>query len=142
VVRGPGWGGPLFRALTRPGVIRYFLRRTWGGPAIDEAMARYAELTTRVPGAEHAPLAFLSAQLFSQDVNTVYEQLVQPVWMSHGVRGDFTDYRGKDSVAGRPNWRFTVFPTGAMPYFERPEDFNAAFADFLASTPAGESQSA
>jgi hypothetical protein len=62
--------------------------------------------------------------------------------MSHGVRGDFTDYRGKDSVTGRPNWRFTVFPTGAMPYFERPEDFNAAFADFLASTPAGESQSA
>ena len=109
MVRGPGWGGPLFRALTRPSVIRYFLRRTWGGPAIDEAMARYAELTTRVPGAEHAPLAFLSAQLFSQDINTVYEQLVQPVWMSHGVRGDFTDYRGKDSVEGRPNWRFTAF---------------------------------
>lgn len=75
----------------RPGVIRYFLRRTWGGPTIDEDMARYAELTTRVPGAEHAPLAFLSAQLFSQDSNTVYEQLTQPVWMSHGVRGDFTD---------------------------------------------------
>ena len=136
VVRGPGWGGPLFRALTRPGVIRYFLRRTWGGPGIDEEMARYAELTTRVPGAEHAPLAFLSAQLFSQDINTVYEQLVQPVWMSHGVRGDFTDYRGKDSVEGRPNWRFTVFPTGALPYFEVPDDFNAALVDFLAFTPS------
>jgi pimeloyl-ACP methyl ester carboxylesterase len=133
MVRGPGWGGPLFRALTRPSVIRYFLRRTWGGPAIDEAMARYAELTTRVPGAEHAPLAFLSAQLFSQDINTVYEQLVQPVWMSHGVRGDFTDYRGKDSVEGRPNWRFTVFATGAMPYFEVPGDFNAVLGDFLAA---------
>ena len=136
MVRGPGWGGPLFRALTRPSVIRYFLRRTWGGPAIDEAMARYAELTTRVPGAEHAPLAFLSAQLFSQDINTVYEQLVQPVWMSHGVRGDFTDYRGKDSVEGRPNWRFTVFATGAMPYFEVQGDFNAALGDFLASAPS------
>ncbi len=136
MVRGPGWGGPLFRALTRPGVIRYFLRRTWGGPAIDETMARYAELTTRVPGAEHAPLAFLSAQLFSGDINTVYEQLAQPVWMSHGVRGDFTDYRGKDSVAGRPNWRFTVFATGAMPYFEVQGDFNAALGDFLASAPS------
>ncbi|MBK9683660.1 MAG: alpha/beta fold hydrolase [Betaproteobacteria bacterium] len=136
MVRGPGWGGPLFRALTRPSVIRYFLRRTWGGPAIDEAMARYAELTTRVPGAEHAPLAFLSAQLFSQDINTVYEQFAQPVWMSHGVRGDFTDYRGKDSVEGRPNWRFTVFATGAMPYFELPGDFNAALGDFLAAAPS------
>ena len=94
-------------------------------------MARYAELTTRVPGAEHAPLAFLSALLFSADVNSIYEQLRLPVWMSHGVRGDFTDYRGKDSVEGRPNWRFTVFRTGALPYYEVPDAFNAAFGDFL-----------
>jgi pimeloyl-ACP methyl ester carboxylesterase len=131
VLRGPGWGGPLFRALTRPRVIHYFLRRTWGGPDIDLPMARYAELTARVPGAEHAPLAFLSAQLFSNDINTLYEQLSMPVWMSHGVRGDFTDYRGKDSVEGRPNWRITVFRTGALPYFEVPEAFNAALGAFL-----------
>ena len=56
-----------------------------------------------------------------------------PVWMSHGVRGDFTDYRGKGIVEGRPNWRFDVFPTGALPYFEVPEDFAAAFDRFLAS---------
>ena len=32
-LRGPGsgWGGGLFRGLTRPGVIRYFLERTWAG---------------------------------------------------------------------------------------------------------------
>ena len=133
LLRGPGWGAPLFRALTRPSVIRYFLRRTWGGPEIDVEMARHAEWTTRVPGAEHAPLAFLSAQLFSADIHTVYDQLTQPVWMSHGVRGDFVDYRGKKTLAGRANWRFTVFPTGALPYFEVPGDFNAAFGDFLAS---------
>jgi pimeloyl-ACP methyl ester carboxylesterase len=28
-LRGPGWGGALFRGLTRPSVIRYFLERTW-----------------------------------------------------------------------------------------------------------------
>lgn len=127
VLRGPGWGGPLFRALTRPGVIRYFLRRTWGARDIDEALWAHDVLTTRMPGAEHAPLAFLSARLFSNDVNTLYERLTLPVWMSHGVRGDFTDYRGKVSVEGRPNWRFTVFSTGALPYFEVPETFNAAF---------------
>jgi pimeloyl-ACP methyl ester carboxylesterase len=127
VLRGPGWGGALFRALTRPGVIRYFLRRTWGARDIDEALWAHDVLTTRMPGAEHAPLAFLAARLFSNDVNSLYEQLRLPVWMSHGVRGDFTDYRGKVSVEGRPNWRFTVFDTGALPYFEAPDAFNAAF---------------
>lgn len=137
VLRGPGdlWGGPLFRALTRPGVIRYFLRRTWGARDIDEALWAYDVITTRQPGAEFAPLAFLSAGLFSADIHTVYEGLTQPVWMSHGVRGDFTDYRMKTLVQGRPNWRFTVFDSGAMPYFEDLPGFVRAWDDFLAHRP-------
>ena len=131
-LRGPGWGRALFRGLTRPGVIRYFLERTWGSSAIDETLWRYDVLTTRMPGAEHAPLHFLSGSLFSADIQNVYEMLALPVWMSHGVRGDFTDYRGKSIVVDRPNWTFTVFPTGAMPYFEVTRDFIAAYDAFLA----------
>jgi pimeloyl-ACP methyl ester carboxylesterase len=130
---GPGWGGALFRGLTRPGVIRYFLERTWGSKTIDEALWRYAVITTRQPGAEYAPLHFLSGSMFSTDIHTVYERLAQPVWMSHGVRGDFVDYRGKAIVEGRPNWRFDVLPTGALPYFELPQQFNSAYDAFLAS---------
>ncbi len=135
-LRGPGagWGGALFRGLTKPGVIRYFLVRTWGSKNIDEALWAYDVLTTRAAGAEHAPLHFLSANLFSADIHTVYEKLQMPVWMSHGVRGDFTDYRGKVIVEKRPNWRFTVFPTGALPYFEVPADFCNAFDQFLGHT--------
>jgi len=131
-LRGPGWGGALFRALTRPGVIRYFLRRTWGSRAIDEELWHYDVLTTRCPGAEHAPLHFLSGSLFSADIGNVYEQLALPVWMSHGVRGDFTDYRGKSRVETRPNWRCTVFETGAMPFFEVEAKFSATYDAFLA----------
>jgi pimeloyl-ACP methyl ester carboxylesterase len=131
LLRGPGWGGALFRGLTRPGVIRYFLERTWGGKNIDEALWRYAVITTRQPGAEHAPLHFLSGSMFSTDIHTVYEQLALPVWMSHGIRGDFVDYRGKQLVEGRPNWRFEVFATGAMPYFEVPPLFQATYDAFL-----------
>ena len=54
-----------------------------------------------------------------------------PVWMSHGVRGDFTDYRGKSIVKGRSHWHFSVFATGALPYFERTEEFCDAFGSFL-----------
>ncbi len=131
-LRGPGWGRALFRGLTQPAVIRYFLRRTWGSSQIDETLWHYDVLTTRLPGAEHAPLHFLSAGLFSADIHNVYESLTQPVWMSHGVRGDFTDYRNTSIVQARPNWRFTVFETGALPYFEVTDAFTAAYERFLA----------
>ena len=133
LLRGPGWGGALFRGLTRPSVIRYFLERTWGSKAIDETLWRYDVITTRQPGAEYAPLHFLSASMFSDDIHTVYEQLTLPVWMSHGVRGDFVDYRAKSIVEGRDNWRFNVFATGALPHFEVPGEFEAAYDAFLAT---------
>jgi pimeloyl-ACP methyl ester carboxylesterase len=132
-LRGPGWGGALFRGLTRPGVIRYFLERTWGSKAIDEALWRYDVLTTRQPGAEHAPLHFLSAGLFSADIHDVYDRIAAPVWMSHGVRGDFTDYRGQSLLRPAKPWRVDVFQTGALPHFEVPDAFFAAWDAFLAS---------
>jgi pimeloyl-ACP methyl ester carboxylesterase len=135
ILRGPGWGRSLFGALTRPAVIRYFLRRTWGGRSVDERLWRYDVLSARQPGAQHAPLYFLSAGLFSADMHTLYEQLTQRVWLSHGVRGDFTDYRGTSMVAGRPNWRISVFPTGALPHFEVLDEFAADYDCFL-SEPA------
>jgi pimeloyl-ACP methyl ester carboxylesterase len=128
----PGWGGPLFRSLTKPGVVRYFLRRTWGGEHIDEAMWAEAVAAARAPGAEHAPLRFLSGGLFSRDALALYESLTMPVWASHGTRGDFTDYRGKRFLEGRANWRWTVYDGGAIPYFEHRAAFVASFARFLA----------
>jgi pimeloyl-ACP methyl ester carboxylesterase len=127
----PLWSQALFSGLTRPAVVRYFLEKTFGGKRIDETMWAYAVQTARQPGARHAPLQFLSGGLFSADILNVYEAIKQPVWMSHGVRGDFTDYRGQTLLAGRPNWRFSEFDTGALPYFERPAEFFAACDAFL-----------
>lgn len=132
---GPGWGGALFRQLTRPGVVRFFLRKTFGSSVIDEGLWQTSVITARQPGAEHAPLAFLSGTLFSKDINDVYERLGQPVWMSHGTRGDFVDYQGKTTVASRPNWRITVMQTGALPYFEQPQAFCTAYDAFLRCVP-------
>ncbi len=133
LLRGPGWGRSLFNGLTRPAVIRYFLRRTWGSDAIDEALWRYDVLTARQPGAEHAPLRFLSGFLFTGDIHTIFEALNLPVWVSHGVRGDFTDYRNRRLVDGRPNWSFTTYGTGALPHFEATARFCADYENFLAS---------
>ena len=113
----------IFRLLTRRGVIRYFLGRTYGSRRIDEGLLDYDYATTRPLGAEYAPLHFLSGFLFSGDSGTLYRALCQPVWAVHGVRGDFVDYRSLPELSGRPNWTVEVFQTGALPHFEEPEAF-------------------
>jgi pimeloyl-ACP methyl ester carboxylesterase len=125
------WARTLYRGLTHPTVIRYFLQRTWGSKAIDESLWAYDVRTARQPGAHFAPLHFLSGGLFSQDIHRVYESLRQPVWMSHGVRGDFKDFRGRRLILDRGNWQTTVYPTGALPYFEVPSAFLQDFDAFL-----------
>ena len=126
------WGQALYRGLTKPSVIRYFLQRTWGSKAIDETLWAYDVLTARQPGARFAQLDFLSGALFSQDIHTVYEAVSQPVWMSHGVRGDFKDFRKKALVHDRGNWQTTAFETGALPYFEQSAEFCRELDAFLA----------
>jgi len=130
------WARALFGALTRPGTIRYFLQRTYGSKRIDEDLLAYDVLTTHQPGAEHAPLYFVSAFLFSQDALRLYATLPHPVWMTHGVRGDFTDYRRAKDFASRPNWRIDVYDTGALPHFERADEFGRAYRAFLEAAPA------
>lgn len=131
IVGVPWIGRTMFRLLTRPRVVRYFLERTFGTRKIDEALWGYAVYTAKQPGAEHAPLWFLSGHLFSGDATTLYEGLRAPVWLTHGVRGDFVDYRGADSLAARENWTREVFDTGAMPHLELPDELATKYLAFL-----------
>jgi pimeloyl-ACP methyl ester carboxylesterase len=131
LLRRPGWGPSIFRLLTRPSLIKRFLQGTWGSANIDEQLWQYDIRTTRQPGAAFAPLFFISGELFSADIHTVYEQLTLPIWSSHGLRGNFTDYRQESIVKRRPNWRFSVFPTGAFPHFEVLERFCREYEEFL-----------
>ena len=124
------WVRGLYRTLTRPGVIRYFLERTWGSRSIDETLYRYCVLTTQEPGARYAPLYFLSGHLFSADINTLYDALACPVWMSMATRGDFTDYQGRNTVQGRRNWQMQRIEGGALPYFEDLPAFVAQLDSF------------
>jgi len=112
------WRQGIFDTLTRPGVIRYFLKRTWGAENIDETFWRYCLLTSRQPGAANAAFYFVSAFLFSRDINRLFESLDGPVWVSMATRGDFTDYRGRHTVENRKNWQFHAVEGGALPFFE------------------------
>ena len=131
-VSRPAWSQGLFDLLTRPAVVRYFLKRTFGRQQVDEELWRYCVLSARQPGARHAPLYFLSAYLFAADINTLYEKLACPVWVSMATRGDFTNYKGRSTVEQRANWKFVVMPGGALPYFEDLAAFTAQSDAFLA----------
>ena len=130
-VSNPTWSSGLFNTLVKPAIVRYFLQRTFGRKQVDEALWRYCVLTASQPGAKHAPLRFLSAYLFAADINTIYEKLTCPVWVSMATRGDFTDYRGRSTVEGRANWQFQLTPGGALPYFEDLAGFAAKLDHFL-----------
>lgn len=130
------WASSIFALLTRPSVVRYFLQRTWGSKLIDEGLFEYCCLTARQPGAANAPFYFLSGFLFSGDISRVYESLQLPVWMVHGVRGDFVDYRYTRAVEQKENWTVQTFQTGALPYFERLGDFVRCYDFFLGGVPS------
>ena len=130
------WSRPLFDLLTSRPSVRYFLRRTFGRREVDETLIDAAWRAARHPEAHHAPLCFLSGFMFSRDIAPLYEALAMPVWMVHGVRGDFTDYRQKTLLALGPRWSFAVLQTGAIPWFEDLPGFLAAYTDFL-TAPGG-----
>ena len=134
-LRFPLWNRGVFRLLTTRASIRYFLRRTWGSRDIDEALADYDWLTARQPGARHVAYHFVSGYLFSPDIFDFYQRLELPVWLAHGTRGDFVDYAKAEQMRGRPNWRLTVLETGALPHFERREEFLQGYDAFLAAVP-------
>jgi pimeloyl-ACP methyl ester carboxylesterase len=141
VLNVPLWREGFFRLLTSRPSIRYFLQKTWGSKEIDEGLLNYDYLTTHWPGAYHAPYDFVSGFLFSGDISNIYEALKLPVWMSHGVRGDFTDYSWTSNVERRSNWVVHEFPTGALPYFEMTGLFVQRYEMFLErAAPVGASR--
>jgi len=131
----PLWSEALYDLLVSRRSIRFFLERTFGSKAIDEGLLDYDYLTTHQPDARHAPYAFVSGRLFSKDIRPVYQRLELPIWMPHATRGDFRDFSGADWARQRPNWTVQPMPTGALPYFERPAEFLAAYDAFLSRLP-------
>ncbi len=130
--RNPIWSKGFFDLLSSRMSIRFFLKKTYGRAEIDEDLLDYDYLTTHQPGARHAPYRFVSGYLFSKDITRIYRSLAMPVFVAHGVRGDFVDYSGLKEFAARPNWTIERMQTGALPHFEMRQDFMRRYEAFLA----------
>jgi pimeloyl-ACP methyl ester carboxylesterase len=124
-------GEVVYRLLTTRLSMRWFLSRTWGSAAIDEALLDYDLITARAPAARHAVAAFVSGRLFTHGVRHLYAKVPVPVWIAHGVRGSFADMGGLADLLPRRRWSAEPFATGAMPYFEATRLFVARYERFL-----------
>jgi len=87
--------------------------------------------TSRWPGAEHAPLAFIARVPFSADINAVYDAVQQPVWLAHGTRGSFSDVHRARRLVEAGGWRLSAFDSGAMPHFQQLTDFVRRYEQFI-----------
>jgi pimeloyl-ACP methyl ester carboxylesterase len=122
VLAFPLWARPLFDLLTTRASIKYYLQKSFVG-AVPEDMIDYAYATAHQPGAEHAPLYFLSGKLFTPRVRTaIYDDVTQPTLVLY----DQDPYVGFGAlspfVAVHENWQAQrVTPTLGLPHFERLE---------------------
>ena len=129
----PLWRRALFDLVSSQASIHWFLQRSFVGEPNPE-LEEYAYATAHQPGADHAPLYFVSGMLFTPDARAVlYERLEIPVLVLYDqdayVRFDTLD----KVVAENDAWRAKrITPTSGLPHWEVLAETTAALDAFWA----------
>ncbi|HKP64452.1 MAG TPA: alpha/beta fold hydrolase [Polyangiales bacterium] len=116
-------GGELFYELliTRPS-LRHYLHKSFVGP-IDPSLLEYSHATSHQPGAQYAPLAFVSGELFpAGDPQQTYGRVKAPVLVlfDQDPYSDFGGLRG--FVSRHDNYEtLRVLRTRGLPQIEASE---------------------
>jgi pimeloyl-ACP methyl ester carboxylesterase len=127
------WSPLLFQALVSKPGIRYYLGKSFVGPA-DTELRDYDYATAHQPGAEYAPLAFLSGKLFTDGIFEMYSKLERAVLAIYDADAYVGFERVDELLASAPLWsKKLIAPTRGMPHFEKPEATTAALDGFWAS---------
>jgi len=119
----PVWGRPFYDLIVSRTSIEYFLQQSFTG-AVPNDLIEYDYAASHQPGAEHAPLYFISGKLFTPDIRqAVYERLQTPTLVLYD-RDNFTSFEMlPDLLSKNASWQAVrLVPTMGMPHFERPED--------------------
>ncbi|MFP3913592.1 MAG: alpha/beta fold hydrolase [Actinomycetota bacterium] len=134
-LRFPLWSQAVFDGISSRSSIRYFLDRTFTGP-VDEMLVEYAYRSAHQPGARHAPIAFLTGELFTPTaMETLYSQVKSPSLVLYD-RDPFVDFhRLPEFLAGRDGWNAVrVEGTSGLPHWDKPaETLDALHAHWVAA---------
>lgn len=101
----PLWGQAIYDLLATRAGIRWFLKKSFNGPA-DEGLAAYSYLSAHQSGARHAPLYFVSGKLSTPSIReAAYERLKIPALALYD-QGCPTHFAALPATLRRcPNWR-------------------------------------
>jgi pimeloyl-ACP methyl ester carboxylesterase len=123
ILTAPVLGQAIFDLLIIEPSIRYFLGKSFAGE-VDPGLAVYSGLTSRQPGARHAPLAFIQGRLFTADaLSRVYEPLLVPSLVMYD-EDPYTDFADLPAfTAGGDGMRQVerIPGTRGLPHFDKPE---------------------
>jgi pimeloyl-ACP methyl ester carboxylesterase len=117
------WGRALFDLIASHSSISFFLKKSFIG-AVPPGFVEYAYASAHQPGAQHAPLYFVSGKLFTSQVRSlVYEKIKTPTLVIHD-RDAYSRFGAlQDLLLKNPAWQAVrLVPSAGMPHFERTAD--------------------
>ncbi|UHD16153.1 alpha/beta fold hydrolase [Thiocapsa bogorovii] len=132
ILKTPGLSQLLFDLVASKRSIRYYLGQSFVGEPPQEILD-YAYATSHQPGARHAPLVFLSMQLFTPEAgDRLYAKLTDLPVLAIADRDPYVDFeRLDDFIARHPNWsRQRLAPNMGLPHWERLSETLAALDAF------------
>lgn len=117
------WGRPLFDLIATHSSIEFYLKKNFVG-SVPPGMIEYAYASAHQPGAEHAPLYFLTGKLFTSQVRTeVYERLRVPTMVIYDKDPYSKFMTLPDLLLKNPAWQAVrLVPSMGLPHFERLPD--------------------
>jgi pimeloyl-ACP methyl ester carboxylesterase len=121
ILKTPGLSQGLFDLVASKKSIRYYLGRSFVGTPPQETLD-YAYATAHQPGARHAPLVFLSMQLFTPNAaEALYAKLTDIPVLAIADRDPYIGFELLDEfVARHGNWsRHRLAPNMGLPHWEQ-----------------------
>ena len=130
----PLWARPLYDLLVIRSSLRYFLNQSFVGE-IPAGFTDYAYAVTHQPGAEYAPLYFVSGQLFTPDARHKYYQALAVPTLILYDQDPYNDYAQIDDLAAQKAnvHAQRIAPTRGLPHFEQPDATTRAIDGFWQS---------
>jgi pimeloyl-ACP methyl ester carboxylesterase len=129
----PGLAQPLFDLIVSRPSIRYFMDRQFERGVPGPELLRYAWATAHQAGARHAPLAFLSGELFTPEIRWLaYERLSLPVLVLYDRSGNTSFEMLPAHLRAHDNWQAArIGPARDLLHWERPAETVAEMEEFF-----------
>jgi pimeloyl-ACP methyl ester carboxylesterase len=127
----PVWGRPLYDLISTLTSIEFFLKQSFIGP-VPQDLIDYDYATAHQPGAEYAPLYFVSGKLFSPNIRPeVYERVQVPTLVLYD-RDNFTSFEMlPETLIQNTYWQAVrLVPSLGLPQFERLDDLVSVLDKF------------